>query len=132
ALAPDNGNYTAILQFQGTPINVELQIDGAPVGNPQTIQGDFGPLAVTVDPDGNLVDVENLGYATLTITRTDAATGQPLAGGCYEVRNGSTVRSRGCDADDGSADGTTVLDFPAGIDPGSYTVAEVTAPDDAE
>src|SRR5699024_8081560 len=93
ALAPDNGNYTAILQSQGTPINAELQLDGAPVGNPQTIQGDFGPLAVTVDPDGNLVDVENLGYATLTITRTDAATGQPLAGGCYEVRNGSTVLS---------------------------------------
>ena len=132
ALEPDNGNFTAIVQSQGAPINAELQLDGVPVGNPQQIQEGQGAIQVTLDGDGNIVDTENLGYATLTISRVDGATGQPLPGGCYEIRDGNTVINRGCDSDDGMADGSLVLTFPGGLDAGSYTVAEVTAPDGAE
>ncbi len=133
ALAPDNGNYTAILQpSPAGQINAELQLNGAPVGNPQVIPTGQGPVEVTIDPAGNIVDTEDLGYATLTITRVDGATGEPLPGGCYEVRQGSTVINRGCDADDGMADGSLRLTFPSGLEAGTYTVHEVWAPEGAE
>ncbi|HVL26367.1 MAG TPA: hypothetical protein VM450_19920, partial [Thermomicrobiales bacterium] len=60
-LATDTGNYalepaqdtlSAIVQSPGGPLNVELQIGGAPVGNPQTATLEPGPNEITVDRDG--------------------------------------------------------------------------------
>ncbi|HEV2072941.1 MAG TPA: SpaA isopeptide-forming pilin-related protein [Thermomicrobiales bacterium] len=133
ALRPDDGTLTAIVQaLQPGPVNAELQIDGVPVGNPQVITAPQGPVRVTLDASGTVIEAEDLGYGTLTITRVDGGTGQPLPGGCYEVREGGTVINRGCDTDDGVADGSILLRFPEGLEPGSYTVAEVRAPEGAE
>lgn len=132
ALQPDSDDFSAIVPSQGAPINAELQLGNLPVGNPQQIQAQPGAARVTLDVSGNIIDVENLGYATLTINRVDGATGQSLSGGCYEVRDGNTVINRGCDSDDGAADGSLTLSFPEGLQDGSYTVVEVMAPDGAE
>ena len=50
-----------------------------PSGVPLSIPVEQGPNRVTVDAFGSLLDVQSLGYATLTISRVDGATGQPIA-----------------------------------------------------
>lgn len=132
AMAPDGGNYTAIVQApQDGQISGEVQINGAPTGIPLAIPVEEGPNEVTVDPAGSLVAAEWLGDATLVVSRIDGATGQPVAGGCYELSsNGETV-SRACDTDDGLADGSITLTFPSGFTPGSFTLTETSTPDGA-
>src|SRR5690606_4185278 len=82
AMAPDGGNYIAIIQApQDGQVSGEVQINGAASGIPLAIPVEEGPNEVTVDPAGSLVAAEWLGDATLTASRIDGATGQPVAGG---------------------------------------------------
>ena len=131
ALGPDGGDLTVVVPSPGGGLNLELQVNGAAVGNPQFVELEPGPSRITLDSAGNVLDVEALGDGSLTITRLDASDA-PLPGGCYEVRRGNDVDSRGCDTDDGSADGNTAIAFPEGLEPDEYTVVEVTPPAGAE
>jgi len=122
-LQPDNGNLTAIVNSQGGDFGYQLLSSGNPIGDQQSASLDAGPVRLTIDPNGQVVKTQTLTAGSLTISRTDA-NGSPLPGGCYQLRGGGSIMNQGCDTGNGS----TTLTFPEGINPGSYTLVEVTPP----
>ncbi|MCO5216603.1 MAG: SpaA isopeptide-forming pilin-related protein [Thermomicrobiales bacterium] len=89
-----------------------------------------GSNRISFDAAGNVTNVQPLGNGEVTIQRSDAD-GFPLAGSCYSLtaQNQNQPQTRGCDGDDGSNDGFTTLLFPAGFQPGTYTLNETTPAD---
>ena len=130
-LAPDGDNLVALVAAQGGDLDVQLQVNGEPTGDPQVVSLEPGPNRVTVGRDGSILDTEALPSGTLTIARTDGD-GAPLPGACYQVRSGDDLVNQGCDIDDGTADGSTFLTFPEGLDSGQYTLVEAQPPDGAD
>lgn len=126
-LQPANGNLTTIVDSQGGDFSYQLMASGNPVGDQQSVPLDYGPVQLTIDTNGNVVNTQTLTSGTLTIQRVDAD-GNPLPGGCYQLRSGNQIVNQGCD----NGSGTTTLTFPAGLQPGNYTVVEVTAPNGEE
>lgn len=122
-LQPDNGNLSTIINSQGGDFSYQLHAGGNPVGEQQSVSLDSGPVRLTVDTNGQVVNKQTLTAGTLTINRTDA-NGNPLPGGCYQLRSGGSIVNQGCD----SGNGSTTLTFPEGINPGSFTLVEVTPP----
>jgi len=129
-LAPDGDALTALVASQGGDLNVQLQVNGEPTGEPQVVPLEFGPNRITIARDGSILDTESLPYGTLSIERI-GGDGQPLSGACYQVRSDNDIVDQGCDIDDGTADGSTLLTFPEGLESGEYTLVEVLAPDGA-
>lgn len=129
-LAPDEDgdNLTALVPSEGGDLDVQLQVNGELAGDPQVVSLESGPNRITVAKDGSILDTEGLPSGTLTITRTDSD-GQPVPGACYQVRNGGEVVNQGCDSDDGTADGSTILTFPEGLESGDYTLVEAQPPE---
>jgi len=122
-LQPDNGNLSTVINSQGGDFSYQLHAGGNPVGEQQSVSLDSGPVRLTVDTNGQVVNKQTLTAGTLTINRTDA-NGNPLPGGCYQLRGGGSIVNQGCD----SGNGATTLTFPEGINPGSFTLVEVTPP----
>jgi len=122
-LQPDNGNLTAIVNSQGGDFGYQLLSSGNPVGDQQNVSLDQGPVRLTIDTNGQVVNTQTLTAGSLTISRTDR-TGNPLPGGCYQLRSGGSIVNQGCD----NGNGTTTLTFPEGINPGSFTLVEVIPP----
>ena len=122
-LQPDNGNLSTIINSQGGDFSYQLHASGNPVGDQQTVSLDTGPVRLTVDANGQVVNTQTLTAGTLTIQRTDA-NGNPLPGGCYQLRSGGSIVNQGCD----NGSGSTTMTFPEGINPGSFTLVEVTPP----
>ncbi|MGI8484094.1 MAG: SpaA isopeptide-forming pilin-related protein, partial [Thermomicrobiales bacterium] len=122
-LQPDNGNLSTIIDSQGGGFSYQLQASGNPVGEQQSVSLDAGPVRLTVDTSGQVVNTQTLTAGTLTIQRTDA-NGNPLPGGCYQLRSGGSIVNQGCD----NGSGSTTMTFPEGINPGNVTLVEVTPP----
>ncbi len=122
-LQPDNGNLTAIVNSQGGDFGYQLLSSGNPVGDQQNVSLDQGPVRLTIDTNGQVVNTQTLTAGSLTISRTDQ-TGNPFPGGCYQLRSGGSIVNQGCD----NGNGTTTLTFPEGINPGSFTLVEVIPP----
>nr|MBA2247128.1 hypothetical protein [Chloroflexia bacterium] len=131
ALAPDGTDLTALVPTQGGEATFELVLDGQPTGNPQSVALEQGLNRVTLDPAGNVIDVESFEPGTLAISRVDTD-GQPLPDACFQVRDESDLVNQGCDADDGTPDGVTSLTFPEGIEAGTFTLIETRPADGAE
>ncbi|HEV2128030.1 MAG TPA: SpaA isopeptide-forming pilin-related protein [Thermomicrobiales bacterium] len=131
ALEPAGGQLTALVTVQQSdPATVQVFTGGEPLGAPQQANLNQGPNRLTFSPDGQLVNVQPLAGASLTIERLDP-NGNPLPGGCYQLRSGNTLLNQACDADDG-ADGYTTMTFPEGVPSGTVSVVEVTPPAGAE
>jgi uncharacterized surface anchored protein len=125
-----NDLFLFVTSDQGGPLGATVMLDGQPVGEQQSANLQPGLNVVTFDPQGNVTNSQPLTAGSLTITRTDAQ-GNPLAGGCYQLKHSGQLANQACDADDG-ADGTTTMTFPEGFTPGQYTLSETQAPDGAE
>ncbi|MBA2469225.1 MAG: hypothetical protein H0V37_07455, partial [Chloroflexia bacterium] len=124
---PSGGNLEVVIPSNGGTVNVQVLADGVPVADPQQASVAPGWTRVTLDTSGNVLDSEELTYGTLTVVRLDAD-GNPAGGGCYLLEDGGQV-NQACDADDGSLDGNTFMEFPEGLDPGAYILIEAQAPD---
>ena len=124
---PSGGNLEVLIPSQGGTVNVQLLANGAPVADPQQASLSPGWTRVTLDTAGNVLGAEGLTYGTLTVVRLDAD-GNSAAGACYQLQGGG-LANQGCDSDDGSLDGNTLMTFPDGLNPGDYTLVEAQAPD---
>ena len=132
ALSPDGDGFqaTALNIANDGWVDMQVTVNGEPVATGADFQR--GVSRVSFDSFGNITNVEHRGFAEVSVQRMDAD-GNLLPGSCF-VLDGSS-ESRGCDTDgsqDGSADGTTTLRFPAGFQPGTYTLRETRAADGAE
>ena len=122
----------------GVTVNGELTVAdlavGAAIRITETSPAGFDPITpaqdLVVAPGLNplFVNLEQPPDSTpgsVTVHTVDPA-GDPLTGACYEIHDsGDAVVGSACDADDGTNDGTTVIDnLPLGSD----TVVQTTSP----
>lgn len=129
ALAEENGGFVApaLSVDADGPVDMQVTIAGTPV--PVTADLSAGTNKVTFDAAGNVTNVESLGDGQVLISRTDA-NGTPAPGSCYVLEGENDTR--GCDIDDGVADGNITLLFPTGFEPGTYKLRETNPPDGQE
>ncbi len=129
ALAEDNGGFVArsLNVDNDGPVDMQVTIAGTPV--PVNTNLSAGSNRVEFDASGNVTRVESLGDGQVLITRTDASS-VPAPGSCFVLDGNNDTR--GCDVDDGVADGNTTLRFPTGFEPGTYQLRETTPPDGQE
>ncbi len=117
----------------GTDEAGELRFSGLPLGTytlteTETRNGyvlDSAPITITLDANGQTVtqNITNTpARGSVSVLKTDAETGAPLAGVHFELRDEAGAL---CAEGDTSADGTLTL---ANIPLGSYTLQETTTP----
>ncbi|MEJ7762424.1 MAG: SpaA isopeptide-forming pilin-related protein, partial [Thermomicrobiales bacterium] len=110
----------------GEPV---VEPDGEPV---QINLGADSRVHIVVDDEGQTLVKETVDPAALTVLKTDDA-GQSLAGACFALfGDGDDLVNQACDADDGTDDGSTLLFFPNGVDPGTLQLVETLVPEGQE
>lgn len=119
---PSGGTLDILVSSQGGSTSVQLVANGEAIGGGQASLSP-GWTRISLDTNGNVVNSQGLPYGTLTIQRLDES-GSPAGGGCYQLYGGGGLVNQACA--DGS--GTATMTFPNGMNPGSYTLAEVQAP----
>ncbi len=128
----DNGQYELYLDSPAGVYAFQIQIGGEPAGAPDQISLDIpARVHLVVDGDGTVLVKETVtSAATLTVNKNDGA-GVPWTNACFAVYDDNDLLGQACDPDDGTADGTTTIPFPNGVDPGTYTLVE-TATDEGD
>ena len=123
----------AVVGGGGTDENGTLSFPNLPLGTytlteTETRNGyvlDSAPITITLDANGQTVtrNISNTpARGSVSVLKTDAETGAPLAGVHFELRDEAGAL---CAEGDTSADGTLTL---ANIPLGSYTLQETTTP----
>ena len=106
-------------------------LDGELTGQDGVVTLDAGRVLVQLDTDTGSVDAELVQPGSLTISLV-GADGQPATGACFGIFDGNDFLRQACDADDGTADGQIVIDFPNGAPTGSSDLRQTLTPDGQE
>ncbi len=122
--APDGG-YEVYIPAQGGT-GVQVLLDGNVTDSTQVSINGSGFAHVEAKDSGAITNAEGLSDQTLVVSKVDE-NGAPVPGSCFSVEGNGLV-GQGCDADNGE-DGTTVITFPRGVVPGTYTLKESRTPD---
>ncbi len=120
------GGYEAYVPAQGST-TISILVDGNVVDSTSVNVDGSGYAHVEVDASGNIQNDEGLIDTTVVVSKVDE-NGAPVTGSCFAVMDGNELLGQACDESDGD-DGTTVISFPRGVDPGSYDLEEVRTAD---
>ncbi|MBA2753802.1 MAG: hypothetical protein H0U40_04975, partial [Chloroflexia bacterium] len=134
ALRPiENDEYEIFLTAPAGVYPYQIQANGEPIGTPDEINlGAGSRVHIVAGADGETIVKETVEVAALTVLKTDDA-GQSLAGSCFALfASQDDIVNQACDADDGTDDGSTLLFFPDGVEPGTLELAETLVPEGQE
>ncbi|MEA2594124.1 MAG: hypothetical protein QOF01_593 [Thermomicrobiales bacterium] len=127
----EHGLFEGFFDAPAGTLTVQVLFNGQPVSEDQKELDRDGRIHIVVGADGAIVTIEGIDTARITVTRTDSA-GAAVTGACFAVlADNGALAGQACDADDGTADGITTIDFPNGIREAAYTLKETLTPEGA-